>query len=124
MGKDSTAPGESFNAFKQRVFDYFGPIVERYTRNPRLKIAVFLHFHHVRLFEARLIKSDDRDSLLHSIDIDTPTYNSTKETSGTGEVTRLYLDGKRWKMETVNLDSDASLGGGIYLCRHGETDSN
>lgn len=119
-GEGSTEDGESFNDFKERTLKFLQGEIHKIGSNSQRKIGLVTHFRVKKLLDAWLRKGAQSD---FTIDPDVMTDNTNDHTPA--GVDRLVLDYNAGpQMFGVDLNSNATLGGGLYLIRHGATAFN
>ena len=118
-GPLSTRDGESFNAFKERTLNFLHEQLSTIAANPQKRIGLVTHFRVKKLMDAWMRKGAQGQE----IDPDVMTANSSDHSPAS--VDRVVVDPNAGPQAfSVDLDSPAQLGGGLYLIRHGETDWN
>lgn len=122
----STEPGQTFNQFCRRVFNYLGPVFQRYLAFPQQKIVVIVHYRDLKLLQAWEANGFLRD---YSVD----RKEVVRKDGEPGDVWLLcateitkQLSGNwgKWHFSKVNMESMDSLQNGIYFMRHGYTEWN
>lgn len=118
MGAMSNRPGESFNEFKQRVITAIRGLMQRLASAPQSRIVVPTSSQVIRLVKAWCDAGCPDDM---TVDINT----MGKDDDGKpGEIERLFPGPQgQWEVTPFAPKSAAEFGPGIYLMRHGETDS-
>jgi probable phosphoglycerate mutase len=118
MGEKSTAPGESFVKFKNRVIGQYKEKLKELKRNPYKKIGVVTHYRDLRLAQAWASRGFPQ-----SAEVDTKLMTE-KGDDPPISVHRMYWKGSTPKLDKVDMGSREKLPGGIYLVRHGATALN
>ena len=118
QGAMSNRPGESFNDFKQRAITALRGLMQRLASAPQSKIIVPTSSQVIRLAKA-WCDAGCPDDL--SVDINT----MGKDDDGNpGEIERLFPEPSgQWGVTPFSPKSAKDFLPGIYLMRHGETDS-
>jgi broad specificity phosphatase PhoE len=113
----STAPGESFNAFRDRFLSAMRGLQAQHEQDSSQKTAVISHFRGVKVMQAWLKKGAPDDN---SVDV----KEMDRVDGQPGSVHRFAPMGAKWRMTEEDMGQSAPLKPGIYLVRHGITDWN
>lgn len=115
--------GETFNQFRRRVFDYLGPLFQRYLAFPNQKILVVVHYRDKKLLQAWQKKGFPEDYSVDPMEV-------TRKDGEPGDVSLLYAtdikkqpsgNWGKWHLGGVKMDTPLPLRTGIYFMRHGFT---
>jgi broad specificity phosphatase PhoE len=118
MGAMSNRPGESFNEFKTRVITAIRGLMQKLATAPQSKIVVPTSSQVIRLVKAWCDAGCPDD---FSVNVNT----MGKDDEGKpGEMERLFpKPSGQWEITPFSPKSAKEFSPGIYLMRHGETDS-
>jgi broad specificity phosphatase PhoE len=112
---NSTKDGESFNSFADRLTGFMQGELNNWQANPTAKAAYVTHFRDLRAIES-WIANNGR--------IDPKDLTERGTGNEPGSVHRIYTENGQWKIQPVNMNSDAPFQPGVYVIRHGVTAFN
>jgi len=116
-GPQSTADGESFNAFKTRTLGKLQELIGKTSSNPEKKIGVVTHYRVKKLMDSWMRRGMDPSG-----DIDSTEMTQRDSNNSPGGVDRFTMDPELGpQMHAVDLEGPGQLQGGVYFIRHEKT---